>query len=70
MKSPAGESRACPVSGYLDHLDDDGSALGAFYEKRLRLVELIEWAGFDGYHLAEDDATPLGLASSPGVSEL
>jgi alkanesulfonate monooxygenase SsuD/methylene tetrahydromethanopterin reductase-like flavin-dependent oxidoreductase (luciferase family) len=53
--------------GIFDHLDDDGSAPGAFYETRLRLIELIEWAGFYGYHLAEHHATPLGLAASPSV---
>jgi alkanesulfonate monooxygenase SsuD/methylene tetrahydromethanopterin reductase-like flavin-dependent oxidoreductase (luciferase family) len=53
--------------GIFDHLDDDGTELGAFFEKRLRLVELIEWAGFYGYHLAEHHATPLGLAPSPSV---
>ena len=53
--------------GIFDHLDDDGSELGAFYEKRLRLIELVEWAGFYGYHLAEHHATPLGLAPSPSV---
>ena len=53
--------------GIFDHLDDDGGELGAFYEKRLRLIELVEWAGFYGYHLAEHHATPLGLAPSPSV---
>ena len=53
--------------GIFDHLDDDGSPLGTFFDKRLRLVELIEWAGFYGFHLAEHHATPLGLAPSPSV---
>ena len=53
--------------GVFDHLDDDGSALGPFLEQRLKLVELLEWAGFYGFHLAEHHATPLGLAPSPSV---
>jgi alkanesulfonate monooxygenase SsuD/methylene tetrahydromethanopterin reductase-like flavin-dependent oxidoreductase (luciferase family) len=53
--------------GIFDHLDDDGAAADTFFERRLRLVELIEWAGFSGYHLAEHHATPLGLAPSPSV---
>jgi alkanesulfonate monooxygenase SsuD/methylene tetrahydromethanopterin reductase-like flavin-dependent oxidoreductase (luciferase family) len=53
--------------GIFDHLDSDGSALGALMESRLRLVELIEAQGFSGYHLAEHHSTPLGMASSPGV---
>ena len=53
--------------GIFDHLDDDGSALGPFLEQRLKLVELFEWAGFYGFHLAEHHATPLGLAPSPSV---
>ena len=53
--------------GIFDHLDDDGSELGPFLERRLRLVELFEWAGFYGYHLAEHHATPLGRAPSPSI---
>ena len=53
--------------GVFDHLDDDGSALGPFLEQRLKLIELFEWAGFYGFHLAEHHATPLGLAPSPSV---
>ena len=53
--------------GIFDHLDSDGSALGALMESRLRLVELIEAHGFSGYHLAEHHSTPLGMASSPNV---
>jgi len=51
----------------FDHLDSDGGPLGRFFEKRLRLLELIERSGFHGYHLAEHHATPLGMASSPSV---
>jgi len=53
--------------GIFDHLDDDGTELGPFLERRLRLIELIEWAGFYGYHLAEHHSTPLGQAPSPSV---
>ena len=34
--------------GIFDHLDDDGSELGPFLERRLRLIELIERAGEAG----------------------
>ncbi|HLF22916.1 MAG TPA: LLM class flavin-dependent oxidoreductase [Burkholderiales bacterium] len=53
--------------GIFDHLDSNGDKLGSFLEERLRLVELIEQAGFAGFHLAEHHATPLGMASSPSV---
>jgi alkanesulfonate monooxygenase SsuD/methylene tetrahydromethanopterin reductase-like flavin-dependent oxidoreductase (luciferase family) len=51
----------------FDHLDSDGGPLGRFLEYRLRLLELIEQAGFQAYHLAEHHSTPLGMASSPSV---
>jgi alkanesulfonate monooxygenase SsuD/methylene tetrahydromethanopterin reductase-like flavin-dependent oxidoreductase (luciferase family) len=53
--------------GIFDHLDTDGSPLGSFLDNRLRLLELIEQAGFQAYHLAEHHSTPLGMASSPSV---
>jgi alkanesulfonate monooxygenase SsuD/methylene tetrahydromethanopterin reductase-like flavin-dependent oxidoreductase (luciferase family) len=53
--------------GIFDHLDSNGGPLGRFLEDRLRLVELIEQAGFAAYHLAEHHSTPLGMASSPSV---
>jgi alkanesulfonate monooxygenase SsuD/methylene tetrahydromethanopterin reductase-like flavin-dependent oxidoreductase (luciferase family) len=53
--------------GIFDHLDDNGMALGSFFEQRLRLVEQFERAGFYGYHLAEHHSTPLGQAPSPSV---
>lgn len=53
--------------GIFDHLDSSGVPLGDFLEERLRLVEIIEKAGFAGYHLAEHHSTPLGMASSPSV---
>ena len=53
--------------GIFDHLDGSGAPLGEFLAQRLRLVELIERAGFAAYHLAEHHSTPLGLAASPSV---
>jgi alkanesulfonate monooxygenase SsuD/methylene tetrahydromethanopterin reductase-like flavin-dependent oxidoreductase (luciferase family) len=53
--------------GIFDHLDDDGTELGPFFERRLKLVERIEQAGFYGFHLAEHHATPLGQAPAPSV---
>ena len=53
--------------GIFDHLDSDGRPLGALLASRLRLLELIEREGYDGYHLAEHHSTPLGMASSPSV---
>lgn len=53
--------------GIFDHLDSNGAPLGSFLDERLRLIELIEQAGFAGYHLAEHHSTPLGMASSPSV---
>jgi len=53
--------------GIFDHLDATGAPLGRFFDERLRLIELIEQAGFVGYHLAEHHSTPLGMAASPSV---
>jgi alkanesulfonate monooxygenase SsuD/methylene tetrahydromethanopterin reductase-like flavin-dependent oxidoreductase (luciferase family) len=53
--------------GIFDHLDYGGAGLGAFFESRLKLVELIEQQGFYGYHLAEHHCTPLGAVPSPSV---
>jgi alkanesulfonate monooxygenase SsuD/methylene tetrahydromethanopterin reductase-like flavin-dependent oxidoreductase (luciferase family) len=53
--------------GIFDHLDYGGAELGAFFESRLKLVELIEQQGFYGYHLAEHHSTPLGAVPSPSV---
>jgi len=56
--------------GIFDHLDR-GTApperWGAFFENRLRLLELADRHGFHGYHVAEHHMTPLGLAPSPSV---
>lgn len=53
--------------GIFDHLDQNGAELGALFETRLKLVELIEQQGFYGYHLAEHHSTPLGAVPSPSV---
>ena len=53
--------------GIFDHLDTNGAPLGSFLEQRLKLVELVDRVGCDGYHLAEHHPTPLGMASSPSV---
>lgn len=53
--------------GIFDHLDSDGGPLGALYENRLRLIELMEREGYFAYHLAEHHSTPLGTAGSPSV---
>lgn len=51
----------------FDHLDTNGAPLGSFLDERLRLIEIIEQAGFGAYHLAEHHSSPLGMASSPSV---
>ena len=53
--------------GVFDHLDDDGSPLGALYESRLQLIEAYERIGIYCYHLAEHHSTPLGMSPSPSV---
>src|SRR5688572_11435720 len=53
--------------GIFDHLDRGGAALPAQYDERLELTELYDRLGFDGYHVAEHHATPLGMAPSPSV---
>jgi alkanesulfonate monooxygenase SsuD/methylene tetrahydromethanopterin reductase-like flavin-dependent oxidoreductase (luciferase family) len=53
--------------GVFDHLDDNGRPRAALFDERLRLVGLMERAGFSRYHLAEHHATPLGCAPSPSV---
>jgi alkanesulfonate monooxygenase SsuD/methylene tetrahydromethanopterin reductase-like flavin-dependent oxidoreductase (luciferase family) len=53
--------------GIFDHLDENGVPRGQQFDDRLKLVELIEQAGFRAYHLAEHHSTPLGCAPSPSV---
>ena len=53
--------------GVFDHLDRGAGAPPAFYEDRLRLIEMYDRAGLYAYHLAEHHGTPLGMAPSPSV---
>jgi alkanesulfonate monooxygenase SsuD/methylene tetrahydromethanopterin reductase-like flavin-dependent oxidoreductase (luciferase family) len=53
--------------GCFDHLDADGSPLGEMLEKRLKLIELMDRAGFYAFHMAEHHSTPLGWVPSPSV---
>ncbi len=53
--------------GVFDHVDRSKMALADYFDARLRLVEAYDRYGFYGYHVAEHHATPLGLASSPGL---
>jgi len=53
--------------GVFDHLDRYDIPLDAYYEARLKLIELYDSAGFYAYHLAEHHGTPLGMAPSPSV---
>ena len=53
--------------GIFDWIDSTGSELADLYEARLKLLEFADQAGFYCYHLAEHQATPLGMAPSPGI---
>ena len=53
--------------GIFDHLDDNGIPLADLFEKRLKLIEHYDRAGFRSYHIAEHHSTPLGMAPSPSV---
>ncbi len=53
--------------GLFDWIDRGSTPLQQLYKERLQLVEAAEAAGFYAYHLAEHHATPLGMASSPGL---
>ena len=53
--------------GLFDWVDRGDAPLQQLYEERLQLLEAADAAGFFAYHLAEHHATPLGLASAPGV---
>ena len=53
--------------GVFDHVDRGSSSLAELYESRLKLAEIYDRSGFYAYHIAEHHATPLGMASSPGV---
>ena len=53
--------------GLFDWIDDANIEVGELYEKRIKLVEIAEQAGFYGYHLAEHHGTSLSMAPSPSV---
>src|SRR5688572_26611257 len=53
--------------GLFDWIDRGSAPVQQLYEERLQLVEAADAAGFSAYHLAEHHATPLGMASSPGL---
>ncbi|HLI27709.1 MAG TPA: LLM class flavin-dependent oxidoreductase [Chloroflexota bacterium] len=53
--------------GIFDWIDADGGPLGPLYERRLRMLEYADRAGYWGYHVAEHHGTPLGMAPSPSV---
>src|SRR3954463_3046572 len=53
--------------GLFDWIDRGNRPVQQLYEERLRLLEAADAAGFYAYHLAEHHATPLGMASSPGL---
>jgi alkanesulfonate monooxygenase SsuD/methylene tetrahydromethanopterin reductase-like flavin-dependent oxidoreductase (luciferase family) len=53
--------------GIFDWIDGNQLALPDLYEQRLQCLEYADEAGFYCYHLAEHQATPLGMAPSPGI---
>jgi alkanesulfonate monooxygenase SsuD/methylene tetrahydromethanopterin reductase-like flavin-dependent oxidoreductase (luciferase family) len=64
-KSPAD---AAPVQfGIFDWIDRNQLPLPELYEQRLQCLAYADEAGFYCYHLAEHQATPLGMAPSPSV---
>jgi alkanesulfonate monooxygenase SsuD/methylene tetrahydromethanopterin reductase-like flavin-dependent oxidoreductase (luciferase family) len=61
-------SDSAPVQfGIFDWIDRNQLPLPDLYEQRLQCLEYADEAGFYCYHLAEHQATPLGMAPSPGV---
>jgi alkanesulfonate monooxygenase SsuD/methylene tetrahydromethanopterin reductase-like flavin-dependent oxidoreductase (luciferase family) len=65
VKSP---TDTAPVKfGIFDWIDRNQLPLPDLYEQRLRYLEYADEAGFYCYHLAEHQATPLGMAPSPGL---
>jgi alkanesulfonate monooxygenase SsuD/methylene tetrahydromethanopterin reductase-like flavin-dependent oxidoreductase (luciferase family) len=61
-------SVSAPVQfGIFDWIDRNQLPLPDLYEQRLQCLEYADEAGFYCYHLAEHQATPLGMAPSPGV---
>jgi alkanesulfonate monooxygenase SsuD/methylene tetrahydromethanopterin reductase-like flavin-dependent oxidoreductase (luciferase family) len=61
-----GPARTLEV-GIFDWIDASDEDAADTYERRLRVVEIADRAGFDRYQVAEHHGTPLGLAASPNV---
>jgi alkanesulfonate monooxygenase SsuD/methylene tetrahydromethanopterin reductase-like flavin-dependent oxidoreductase (luciferase family) len=53
--------------GLFDHVERTEVPLQELYEGRMKLLEAADAAGFYCYHVAEHQATPLGMAPSPGI---
>ncbi|MGH7985083.1 MAG: LLM class flavin-dependent oxidoreductase, partial [Candidatus Binataceae bacterium] len=53
--------------GLFDHVERTDVPLEHLYEGRMKLAEAADAAGFHCYHVAEHQATPLGMAPSPGL---
>jgi alkanesulfonate monooxygenase SsuD/methylene tetrahydromethanopterin reductase-like flavin-dependent oxidoreductase (luciferase family) len=53
--------------GLFDHLERTEVPLTELYEGRLKLLAEADAARFFCYHVAEHQATPLGMAPSPGI---
>ena len=64
-KSPA--DGAAVQCGIFDWIDRNQLSLPDLYEQRLQCLEYADEAGFYCYHLAEHQATPLGMAPSPSI---
>ncbi|MFP6635997.1 MAG: LLM class flavin-dependent oxidoreductase, partial [Dehalococcoidia bacterium] len=53
--------------GLFDWIDTNGMETADLYEQRLKYLAFADQAGFYCYHLAEHHATPLSMATSPGL---
>ncbi|MGH8012585.1 MAG: LLM class flavin-dependent oxidoreductase [Candidatus Binataceae bacterium] len=53
--------------GLFDHVERTDVPLEHLYKGRMKLAEAADAAGFHCYHVAEHQATPLGMAPSPGL---
>jgi alkanesulfonate monooxygenase SsuD/methylene tetrahydromethanopterin reductase-like flavin-dependent oxidoreductase (luciferase family) len=53
--------------GIFDWIDDARADPAEAYERRMRMVEFAEQAGYARYHVAEHHGTPLGMAASPNI---
>src|SRR5437773_10523426 len=53
--------------GLFDWIDRGEGSLADMYDRRLRMLEYADRAGYFCYHVAEHHGTPLGMAPSPSV---